>query len=255
MLFRSGKGGELNVLLSQCTAVKAEWLRELFPTHFNEGVGVTWDAANKRVEAERQIRFRDLVMESKRMDTPPLDAAADLLASEVIKGTLTLKQWDHAVEQWIQRVNNLAAWCPELGITAITETDRHTMIAQVCFGSVSYKDIKEKEVWPVVREWLNFQQQQTLDQYCPERISLPNGRKAKVTYTTESPFIALRIQELFGVENAVTVARGRVPVLVHILAPSQRPVQITRDLPGFWREHYPRIKQELQRKYPKHEWR
>ncbi len=250
-----GKGGELNVLLSQCTAVKAEWLRELFPTHFNEGVGVTWDAANKRVEAERQIRFRDLVMESKRMDTPPLDAAADLLASEVIKGTLTLKQWDHAVEQWIQRVNNLAAWCPELGITAITETDRHTMIAQVCFGSVSYKDIKEKEVWPVVREWLNFQQQQTLDQYCPERISLPNGRKAKVTYTTESPFIALRIQELFGVENAVTVARGRVPVLVHILAPSQRPVQITRDLPGFWREHYPRIKQELQRKYPKHEWR
>lgn len=250
-----GKDREVNVLLSLCTAVKPEWLRAMFPEHFNEAVGVEYDTVTKRVEAERQLRFRDLVMESKRMDTPPLDAAADLLAAEVIKGTLTLKQWDHGVEQWIQRVNNLAAWCPELGITAITEADRHTMIAQICYGAVSYKDIKEKDVWPVVREWLNYAQQQLLDQYCPERINLPNGRKAKVTYTPESPFISLRIQELFGVEDRVTVAKGRIPVLVHILAPSQRPVQITQDMPGFWRDHYPRIKQELKRKYPKHEWR
>jgi ATP-dependent helicase HrpB len=159
------------------------------------------------------------------------------------------------VEQWIQRVNNLAAWCPELGVSPITEQDRHTMIAQICFGATSYKDIKEKDVWPVVREWLNYQQQQVLDQYCPERVTLPNGRNAKVTYTTDAPYVSLRIQELFGVEDRVSIARGRVSVLVHILAPSHRPVQITQDLAGFWRDHYPRIKQELQRKYPKHEWR
>ena len=250
-----GKDRELNVLLSLCTAVEAEWLRELFPDHFNEVVSVDYDTVAKRVVAEKQLRFRDLVMESKRVETPPTDAAADLLATEVIKGTLTLKQWDHGVEQWIQRVNNLAVWCPELGITPITESDRHTMIAQICYGAVSYKDIKEKDVWPVVREWLNYQQQQLLDQHCPERVQLPNGRKAKVTYTADAPFISLRIQELFGVEESVTVAKGRAPVLVHILAPSHRPVQITRDLPGFWRDHYPRIKQELQRKYPRHEWR
>lgn len=250
-----GKDRELNVLLNQCTAVEPEWLRELYPDHFNEVVAVSYDNAAKRVVGEKQLRFRDLVMEQKRMDTPPEGPAAELLASEVIKGTLTLKQWDHGVEQWIQRVNNLAAWCPELGIAPITEEDRHTMIAQVCLGSVSYKDIKEKDVWPVIREWLNYQQQQLLDQHCPERINLPNGRKAKVTYTQDSPYISLRIQELFGVEDKVTVARGRIPVLVHILAPSQRPVQITQDLAGFWRDHYPRVKQELQRKYPKHEWR
>jgi len=250
-----GRDRELNVLLSQCTAVEPEWLRELFPDHFNEAISVSYDTAAKRVVAEKQLRFRDLVMESKRVETPPADAAADLLATEVIKGTLTLKQWDHSVEQWIQRVNNLAAWCPELGISPIAESDRHTMIAQVCYGAVSYKDIKEKEVWPVVREWLNYQQQQVLNQYCPERVGLPNGRNAKVTYTSESPFISLRIQELFGVDDRITVAKGRIPVLVHILAPSQRPVQITLDLAGFWRDHYPRIKQELQRKYPKHEWR
>jgi len=250
-----GKGGELNVLLSLCTAVKAEWLKELFPQDFNETISVSYDNVAKRVVAEKQHRFRDLVMESKPVETPPEDAAADLLATEVIKGTLTLKQWDHGVEQWIQRVNNLAAWCPELGITPITELDRHTMIAQICLGAVSYKDIKEKDVWPVIREWLNYSQQQLLDQYCPERVKLPNDRSAKVTYTTDAPFVSLRIQELFGVEDRISVAKGRVSVLVHILAPSQRPVQITQDLAGFWRDHYPRIKQELQRKYPKHEWR
>jgi len=250
-----GKDRELNVLLSMCTAVEPEWLRELFPNDFNEIISVSYDTAAKRVVADKQLCFRDLAMESKRIETPPHDAAADLLAAEVIKGTLTLKEWDHTVDQWIQRVNNLAAWCPELGISPINEDDRHTMIAQVCLGSVSYKDIKEKPVWPVIREWLNYQQQQLLDQYCPERINLPNGRKAKVTYTTDAPFISLRIQELFGVEDQIKIARGRIAVLVHILAPSQRPVQITQDLAGFWRDHYPRIKQELQRKYPRHEWK
>ena len=250
-----GRDRELNVLLSLNTAVEPAWLKEFFPRDFRETVAVSFDSVGKRVVAEKQVCFRDLVMESKRMDTPPEGPAAELLAAEVVKGTLTLKQWDHEVEQWIQRVNNLAAWCPELGITAISEDDRRLMIAQICLGCTSYKDIKEKEVWPVIREWLNYQQQQLLDQYCPERLNLPNGRKAKVTYTSESPFISLRIQELYGVADRITVARGRAPVLVHILAPSHRPVQITQDLAGFWRDHYPRVKQELQRKYPKHEWR
>ncbi len=69
------------------------------------------------------------------------------------------------------------------------------------------------------------------------------------------PYIALRIQELYEVNNSPSIAMKRVPVLVHILAPNMRPVQITQDLPNFWREHYPKIKQELQRRYPKHEWR
>ncbi len=250
-----GKGRELNVLLGQCTAVEPEWLKELFPNDFNETISVSYDSVAKRVVADKQLCFRDLVMESTRIESPPQDAAAGLLAGEVIKGTLTLKEWDHTVDQWIQRVNNLAAWCPELGISPVTEDDRRTMIAQICLGSVRYKDIKEKPVWPVIRGWLNYQQQQLLDQYCPERIHLSNGRKAKVTYTQESPFISLRIQELFGVDDKVAVARGRIPVLIHILAPNQRPVQITQDLAGFWRDHYPRVKQELQRKYPRHEWR
>ena len=90
----------------------------------------------------------------------------------------------------------------------------------------------------------------------PALFCFSNGKTSRVNYATGAPpHVALRIQELFDVTATPRIAMGRVPVLLHILAPSRRPVQITQDLPGFWREHYPRIKQELQRKYPKHEWR
>ena len=95
-----------------------------------------------------------------------------------------------------------------------------------------------------------------MDKYAPERLNLPNGRHPKVVYEPNgAPWIALRIQELYDINATPKIAMGRVPVLVHILAPSMRPVQITQDLAGFWKEHYPRLKSELARKYPKHEWR
>jgi len=95
-----------------------------------------------------------------------------------------------------------------------------------------------------------------LNKYAPERVTLANGRTPKVTYQKDTlPYISLRIQELFDVTQTPAIAMGRVSLSIHILAPSMRPVQVTSDLANFWREHYPRIKSELQRKYPKHEWR
>ncbi len=121
---------------------------------------------------------------------------------------------------------------------------------------MSYKDIKDREVKPVVRSWLSPAQRSLLDEQLPERVTLSNDRACKVNYVAEGPpFVAVRIQDLFGVTAAPRLALGRVPLVVQVLAPNMRPVQITQDLAGFWREHYPRVKQELQRKYPKHEWR
>jgi ATP-dependent helicase HrpB len=88
----------------------------------------------------------------------------------------------------------------------------------------------------------------------PERVELPSGRRAKVQYAADgSPKISARIQDLYGTKS-LTVA-GRVPVRIEVLAPNNRPVQITENLSAFWRETYPKLKQELRRKYPKHEWR
>ena len=150
----------------------------------------------------------------------------------------------------------LARWCPDLQLPPIQDEDRKHIIEQLCLGAVTYKDIKDRDVKPVVTSWLSANQRGLLDKYAPERVTLPNGRTPKVTYERESPpYISLRIQELFGVTQTPSIGMGRVPLSIHILAPSMRPVQVTNDLANFWREHYPRIKSELQRKYPKHEWR
>lgn len=250
------EGREVEVQLSLATEIKPEWLRELYPGSIREDTAAVWDDAARRVYAEKRLVFRDLVLDSKRTDAPDADAAAALLADRVLSGELTLKRWDESVEQWLTRVNCLAAWCPELGLPILAAEDRKRIIAQCCRGAVSYKEIKEREVWPFVRDALNPAQRSLVDQYAPDRIELPGGRRVKILYSGEAPpYFAATIQHLYGLQQTPRIAMGRVALTAHILAPNQRPVQITQDLAGFWRDHYPRIKQALQRKYPKHEWR
>jgi ATP-dependent RNA helicase HrpB len=251
-----GKDKSVQTLLSLATAIEEAWLRELFPDDLVAAPRVFYDPATRRVYAEEQLCFRDLPIGARRVEPPPADAAARLLTDEVLAGRLPLNDWDESVEQWLLRLNLLAKWCPELALPPIGEEDRRHLVEQVCHGSFSGKDLKDKPVKPVVHSWLSAAQQALLARHAPERLTLANGRNTKVIYDSANPpYIAMRIQHLYGVTATPHIAMSRVPVLVHILAPSQRPVQITQDLPGFWREHYPRIKQELQRKYPKHEWR
>ncbi len=251
-----GKDKEMNTILSLATAVESDWLRDLFPEDMQSELHVSFDATMKRVIAAELLRFRGLALSAKRVEPPPADAAARLLADEVAAGRLVLKEWDHSVEQWILRLNLLGKWCPELQLPPITDADRRHLIEQLCHGAFGYKEIKDREVKPVVKSWLSAAQQELLDKYAPERLSLPNGRTPKITYDAANPpHIALRIQELYDVTQTPKIAQGRVPVLVHILTPGMKPVQVTQDLAGFWREHYPRLKSELQRRYPKHEWR
>ncbi len=151
---------------------------------------------------------------------------------------------------------------PELGLPPIGPDDRRALIEQLCYGATTYKAIKERAVWPAVKAWLSPQQQAWIDDYAPERVELVTTRgprKVKLTYPETGdgapPVLAARIQELYDVTGGLKVAAGRVPVVIQVLAPNQRPIQVTQDLANFWRESYPKHKQELQRKYPKHEWR
>jgi ATP-dependent helicase HrpB len=251
-----GKDKGVQTVLSLATAIEEEWLRELFPDDLTAVPRVFYDPDSKRVYAEEQLRFRDLAIGARRVEPPPVDAAARLLAEEVLAGRLTLNDWDEGLEQWVLRLNLLSQWCPELALPPISEEERRHLVEQVCHGSFNGKDLKEKPAKAVVKSWLSSAQQGLLDKHAPERLTLSNGRTAKVIYDVGNPpYIALRIQQLYGVKTTPSIAMGRVPILVHILAPSQRPVQITQDMAGFWQEHYPGIKQQLQRKYPRHEWR
>jgi ATP-dependent helicase HrpB len=116
--------------------------------------------------------------------------------------------------------------------------------------------LKDKDPWPVLRGWLSAPQLSALETYAPEKIKLPGGRAARVTYAEgQAPVMAARVQDLYGVEKPLTLADGRQRVRVEVLAPSQRPIQVTDDLGSFWKNTYPQIRPEYARRYPKHEWR
>jgi len=247
---------EMNTILSLATAIEADWLRELFPDDMESDLRVQFDPTQKRVVAAGLLKFRGLALSAKRVDPPPADAAAKILCEEILAERLPLPNWNHEVEQWIARLNFLCANCPELQLPPFSDDDKKHVIEQLCHGEVSYKDIKEREVKPIVTSWLSQSQRELLDKHAPERLTLANGRTPKVNYENgKSPFISLRIQELYDVNQTPKIALGKISVTVHILTPGMKPIQVTQDLTNFWREHYPKIKSELARKYPKHFWR
>ena len=200
-----------NGLLSMATAVEESWLKEIFPDDYRETRGVTYDEAMKRVVSRRERRFRDLVLEAKMSsDEAPLNEAAALLTKEVVEGRLKLEAWDDAVEQWIVRVNRMAEWIPELEVNPLTEADRTTLIEQICYGELGYRDIKDKPVMPILRDWLTAEQLAVIDDYLPERLTMGNGRRSRLTYHKEGPpVLSARIQELFGIEGKFTIGHGR----------------------------------------------
>jgi ATP-dependent helicase HrpB len=252
----AAKDRTLNVVLNLATAIKEEWLRELFPGEFTESRAVVYDPSLRRVIARNEVRFRDLVIEEKLSDSPPGDEAAAILAREVAAGRCQLEHWNEAVEQWILRINRLREWMPELQLPAIDEKDRAAMREHICHGALSYNEIKDRPVLPVVKSWLSRRQQAWIEEYAPERIQLPRGRPVTVIYSVDgAPTIAARIQDLYGIKKALWIANRRVAVRIQVLAPNNRPVQVTANLSVFWRDTYPKLKQELQRRYPKHEWR
>jgi ATP-dependent helicase HrpB len=242
--------------LRLATAIELPWIAQVFPDEIESTDGASYDESRRRVVRLQQRKFRDLVLDSKETDqNVPLDAAAEMLAKRVHSGELVLKNWDAQVEQFTHRLSCISKWMPELGLPTWTEEDRIAAVSQICHGAVSYKEIKEAAVWPVLNDWLSSHQRHLLDTHCPERIRLASGHTPKVTYDPEhDPFFSAKLVQLVGTNTTPTIAGGRVPLLVHILAPNQRPWQMTKDIPNFWANGYPQMKKELAGRYPRHPW-
>lgn len=251
-----GRDGDARILLSLATGIEEAWLRDMFPEDFTERTEHFFDKSQNRVVVRREKIFRDLVLENRDRDAEPGPAASSCLADEVLAGRLRLNGWDDAVEQWIHRVNFLARVCPEQGLPSMGEDERHHIVLLVCDGATCYRDIKDAPVLPHAKSLLTHAQQQFVEKQAPERLELPSGRKAKITYSDSAePVLASRIQDFYGVPGELKIALGRHALTLHVLAPSQRPVQVTKSLQSFWTETYPKLKTQFQRQYPKHEWR
>ena len=247
--------GDVRVELSMLTAIDRAWLYTMFPHAIQEGVDVDFDTTGKRVVGYHRVLFRDLILDEKIV-TPSAQAASELLAREVLAGNFRLKTWTNAVEQWIHRLNGVSRWCPELQLPSIGEDDRGFLVQQICYGCFSYKEIKNKDVWPTLRGWLQPGQENVIDLYAPERLRLPCGRRARITYRADGPpTLSARVQDLYDVDGHLAIAQGKIPLRIEILAPNQRLIQVTDNLSNFWQNTYPQVKKDLAGRYPKHEWR
>jgi ATP-dependent helicase HrpB len=247
--------GQTGVLLNLATAVQEEWLEDLFPEDFSEVRAPQYDTSIKRVVVERRRMFRDLALDTSITHDPKPDEAAAVLAAEVLKGNLDIPGWDDEIENWILRVNLLAQWCPDKNIPVIDEAARRTMLEELCFGAVCRKDLREANVKAVVRDWLTYEQQQWIEKQMPDRFAMPGGHRARIRYEAgHKPVLSAMIQDFFGMTKTPTIAFGQIPLVVELLAPNKRPVQITEDLESFWRTAYPELRPALSRRYPKHKW-
>ena len=129
------------------------------------------------------------------------------------------------------------------------------LVEQICLGSFGARELKDKPVMPVLKDWLRAEQLAVIDDYLPERVELPNGRRARITYGEQgSPILSARVQDVIGLTNAFTLGIGRLAVRWELLAPNQRPVQLTDDLDGFWSGAYRDVRAQLAGRYPKHNW-
>lgn len=242
--------------ISRCTSLNAEQLREACPDEWKERYVVDFDESKRRVTQRLQWCFRDLVLMEQEKGEPSPALAAPILAMQVASGGLRLTQWTDAVDQWIIRLNALSEWMPELELPHFREEDKVLAFSVLCEGALGYKEIKDRAILPILKDWLSGWQREALDKYAPTQICLSNGQTAKLRYDDLGiPRLGLTVQRLYGVEGTPMIAQGRVPVTVEILAPNQRPWQVTQNLASFWKTGYPQMRKELSARYPRQVWR
>ncbi|MEG3024077.1 MAG: ATP-dependent helicase HrpB [Akkermansia sp.] len=248
-----GKGVETHI--SRCTTISPELVTSLFPNYCSDFEEPVFDETRRRVLIHQKLVYRDLVLiDQEKGDATP-EQASGILAEKVADGTLKLNHWDDQVEQWIRRLNGLRQWMPELELPSFTSEDIVVAMSMLCEGAIGYKDIKDREVMPILREWIAPWQREALDQYAPDHLLLSNGQHPKVRYGEDySPIIALKVQHLFGVTHTPHIANGNKAVKVEVLGPNYRPWQITTSLESFWQTGYPQMRKDLAGRYPKHKW-
>jgi ATP-dependent helicase HrpB len=252
-----GQGsGEVRTQLSMATAIDEAMLRELFPEDFCDKRELFFDASVNRAVWKKEKVYRNLVLESIHHDASPSFEASHVLAAALAEGDLPLPTWEEVVDAWVDRLRWLAHFYPELELPTWSEENRLRALERWCEGATSYREVKDRPATAALELLLTTAQQNALEKLAPTTYQLPSGRKARLRYkATGEVTLSATIQELFGLTKTPVLANNRAPVTLEILAPNKRPIQITRDLNSFWKETYPKLKGELSRRYPKHEWK
>jgi ATP-dependent helicase HrpB len=241
-----------DALVRMASSIEREWLD---PARIREVDERFFHPTQKQVAARRKVYYEDLILSETPIAVALDDVTAETLFEAARVNWSAVCPEDSAVSTWLNRAQFVAAAVPEFELPTFNDEQREEVLRELCNGRKSFAELRSAPWLHAFKSALTWDQQQAVEREAPERFTVPSGKSFKLDYEPgRPPVLAARIQDLFGVRETPRIARGRVKVLVHLLAPNQRPQQVTDDLPSFWANTYTEVRKELRRRYPKHAW-
>ncbi len=219
---------------------------------------ITVDTASGNLRGRKTRRLGAISLSDQQMRVEPNEATAKLLADHIARAGIDRLPWTKALTQWRDRVMFLRssegdAW-PDLSDAALAAS-ANEWLAPMLLSKTAIGQITADELAAALQARLPWPLPRRLDAEAPTHFEAPTGTRVPIDYAAEGgPKIAIRVQELFGLKQHPAIAGGRIPLVIELLSPAQRPVQTTRDLPGFWRGSYAAVRAEMRGRYPKHPW-
>jgi len=251
--------GEAEGLIYLAATLRADMLLSIMPGHIKSEEEVAWDAEQQLVLARRVDRLGALVLDS----TPLKQADPEKRRAAMLEGVRRMGAevlpWTDEARQWQARVLSMRHWSPlenwpDVSDVALAAT-LDAWLAPYLDGISRRDHLGRLDMLAILKSQLDWKQSQQLDSDAPTHVTVPSGSHLKLVYKLgESPVLAVKLQEMFGLGDTPTIVRGRVPVTLHLLSPARQPIQVTQDLRGFWERTYAQVKKELKGRYPKHPW-
>lgn len=255
---RDARSIRSEALVRIASQIEEPWLEELFPHVVRNEETAIYDESAGRVIGVRRIFYRDLLLRESRTGDPAPDQAAGILRQALLPRAGELVAQDEALSALLQRIGFLRA--AGIGGNDLPALDAESFVADACTGARSLADV-QRNLRHAIDAQLTYAQRQFIDTHAPEAIEVPTGNRIRLDWSAaqtapqlRGPVLAVRLQEMFGLPDTPRVAGGRVPVVLHLLGPNYRPVQVTTDLASFWKNTYPQVRKDLRARYPKHSW-
>jgi len=247
--------GIRTTLLSSVVNLEYQWIKELLGGSLQRDIGVFEDPSG-RVLRQEVVRLDSIELERNTLGEAGSSDRATHFANEAMAGRIPLRKWTPPIDRWIARVECLRLLYPEFEVPVFDDEAKHTVLEMIAHEADTVKVFRNSEILPTLKEWLSPEHRSLLDHAIPETILIPERSKPlAVNYEDPAtPRISLRIQEAMPLQAHPTIAEGRCRLTLDLLAPNQRPVQVTQDIESFWETSYPSIRKDLRGRYPKHNW-
>lgn len=251
----SRRGGATEPLVRLASEVHPEWLEWAFPGSVRRERSVRFDEERGRVVGCVTTRYRDLVLREEPHAAVDPEEAGEALAAALAPRAVEFIRRDEDAASWLDRLECLRSWMPERDWPAFSDDDLAEVVATACRGKRSVEEARRVPFLPLLKGSLPHAQARAVEELAPEAIAVPSGNRIRLAYEPgRPPVLAVRLQELFGLPATPRIAGGRIPVLLHLLGPNYRPVQVTDDLKSFWDSAYFQVRKDLRARYPKHSW-